>query len=33
MIVFIGILFMIYNDIKKLYNFSFDKIKFFEVLI
>lgn len=32
MIAFIGILFMIHNDIKKLYNFSSDKIKFFEVL-
>ena len=30
MIAFIGILFMIYNDIKKLYNFSSDKIKFLE---
>ena len=32
MIAFIGILFMIHNDIKKLYNFSSDKIKLFEVL-
>jgi len=32
MIAFIGILFMIQNDIKKLYNFSSDKIKLFEVL-
>ena len=30
MIAFIGILFMIHNDIKKLYNFSSDKIKFLE---
>ena len=30
MIAFIGILFMINNDIKKLYNFSSDKIKFLE---
>ena len=29
-IAFIGILFMIHNDIKKLYNFSSDKIKFLE---
>ena len=29
-IAFIGILFMIYNDIKKIYNFSSDKIKFLE---
>ena len=32
MVAFIGILFMIYNDLKKLYNFSSDKIKFLEVL-
>ena len=32
MMAFIGILFMIYNDLKKLYNFSSDKIKFLEVL-
>ena len=32
MVAFIGILFMIYNDFKKLYNFSSDKIKFLEVL-
>ncbi|WP_336016439.1 hypothetical protein [Fusobacterium polymorphum] len=31
-IAFIGILFMLYNDFKKLYNFSSDKIKFLEVL-
>ena len=31
-IAFIGILFMLYNDLKKLYNFSSDKIKFLEVL-
>ena len=30
MVVFIGILFMIYNDLKKLYNFSSEKIKFLE---
>lgn len=30
MIAFIGILFMIHNDIKKLYNFSSNKIKFLE---
>ena len=30
MIAFIGILFMIYNDLKKLYNFSSEKIKFLE---
>ncbi|WP_336014609.1 hypothetical protein [Fusobacterium polymorphum] len=30
MVAFIGILFMIYNDLKKLYNFSSDKIKFLE---
>ena len=29
-IAFIGILFMIYNDLKKLYNFSSEKIKFLE---
>lgn len=29
-IAFVGILFMIYNDIKKIYNFSSDKIKFLE---
>ena len=29
-IAFIGILFMIYNDFKKLYNFSSEKIKFLE---
>ena len=29
-IAFVGILFMIHNDIKKLYNFSSDKIKFLE---
>lgn len=32
MVAFIGILFMLYNDFKKLYNFSSDKIKFLEVL-
>ena len=32
MVAFIGILFMIYNDLKKLYNFSSDKIKFLEDL-
>ena len=31
-IAFIGLLFMLYNDLKKLYNFSSDKIKFLEVL-
>lgn len=31
-IAFIGILFMIYNDFKKLYNFSSNRIKFLEVL-
>ncbi|WP_336160238.1 hypothetical protein [Fusobacterium polymorphum] len=31
-IAFIGILFMLCNDFKKLYNFSSDKIKFLEVL-
>ena len=31
-IAFIGLLFMLYNDFKKLYNFSSDKIKFLEVL-
>lgn len=30
MVAFIGILFMIYNDLKKLYNFSSEKIKFLE---
>ena len=30
MMAFIGILFMIYNDLKKLYNFSSEKIKFLE---
>ena len=30
MLAFIGILFMIYNDLKKLYNFSSEKIKFLE---
>ena len=30
MIAFIGILFMLYNDLKKLYNFSSEKIKFLE---
>ena len=29
-VAFIGILFMIYNDLKKLYNFSSEKIKFLE---
>ena len=29
-IAFIGLLFMLYNDLKKLYNFSSDKIKFLE---
>lgn len=29
-IAFIGILFMLYNDLKKLYNFSSEKIKFLE---
>ena len=29
-IAFIGLLFMLYNDFKKLYNFSSDKIKFLE---
>lgn len=32
MVAFIGILFMIYNDLKKLYNFSSEKIKFLENL-
>ena len=32
MVAFIGILFMIYNDFKKLYNFSSNRIKFLEVL-
>ena len=32
MVVFIGILFMIYNDFKKLYNFGSCKIKFLEEL-
>ena len=32
MVAFIGILFMIYNDLKKLYNFSSNRIKFLEVL-
>ena len=31
-IAFIGLLFMIYNDFKKLYNFSSNRIKFLEVL-
>ena len=31
MVAFIGILFMIYNDLKKLYNFSSEKIKFLEI--
>ena len=31
-IAFIGLLFMLYNDFKKLYNFSSDKIKFLEDL-
>ena len=31
-IAFIGILFMLYNDLKKLYKFSFDKIKFLKDL-
>ena len=31
-ITFIGLLFMLYNDFKKLYNFSSDKIKFLEDL-
>lgn len=30
MVAFIGILFMLYNDFKKLYNFSSEKIKFLE---
>ena len=30
MVAFIGILFMIYNDLKKLYNFCSEKIKFLE---
>ncbi|QYR56758.1 hypothetical protein [Fusobacterium vincentii] len=30
MVAFIGILFMIHNDLKKLYNFSSEKIKFLE---
>ena len=30
MMAFIGILFMLYNDLKKLYNFSSEKIKFLE---
>ena len=30
MVAFIGILFMLYNDLKKLYNFSSEKIKFLE---
>ena len=31
-IAFIGLLFMLYNDFKKLYNFSSNRIKFLEVL-